>query len=288
MLRLALMMTVLTAIFVVVGYAIGLLVGAPEIIALLALIIAAVLNIVSFFYADKLVLKMSHAKIVSETEQPTLHRIVGSLAAADGLPKPRVAVVDSPAPNAFATGRNPSNAVVAVTTGLMNTVNENELEGVLSHELSHIKHRDMLIMSIAATVAGAISYVALIGQFGMIGGTNSRNNNAGIFALVAVILGPLAAAMVQMAISRSREYEADRGGALLSRKPLALASALEKIERAARGGAKMKANPSTSTLWIVNPFRGDSITELFSTHPSTRKRIERLRAMDTAERFGSI
>jgi len=281
-------MTVLTAIFVVVGYAIGLLVGAPEIIALLALIIAAVLNIVSFFYADKLVLKMSHAKIVSETEQPTLHRIVGSLAAADGLPKPRVAVVDSPAPNAFATGRNPSNAVVAVTTGLMNTVNENELEGVLSHELSHIKHRDMLIMSIAATVAGAISYVALIGQFGMIGGTNSRNNNAGIFALVAVILGPLAAAMVQMAISRSREYEADRGGALLSRKPLALASALEKIERAARGGAKMKANPSTSTLWIVNPFRGDSITELFSTHPSTRKRIERLRAMDTAERFGSI
>lgn len=278
-------MTVLTAIFVVVGYAIGLLIGAPEIIALLALILAAILNLVSFFYADKLVLKMSHAKIVSEAEQPTLHRIIGSLAAADGLPKPRVAVVESQAPNAFATGRNPSNAVVAVTTGLMNTVNENELEGVLSHEMTHIKHRDMLIMSVAATVAGAISYIALIGQFGMLGGAKGRNNNAGILALLAVILGPLAACMVQMAISRSREYEADKGGAMLCRKPLALASALEKIERAAKSGAKMKANPSTSSLWIVNPFRGDSITELFSTHPATRKRIERLRAMDTAERF---
>lgn len=280
------MLTVLTAIFVIVGYVVGLLFGYPEQIALVALILAAVLNIVSYLFADKIVLSMSHAKIVNAAEQPTLNRIVSSLAATDNLPMPKLAIVQSPAPNAFATGRGSNNSVVAVTTGLLGLVNENELEGVLSHELSHIKHRDMLIASIAATVAGAISYLALIGQFGgLYGSSNNRNNNAGYAALIAAVLAPLAASMVQMAISRNREYDADKGGALLCRKPLALASALEKIERVARSGVKLNANPSTSTLWIINPFRRDSLAELFSTHPSTSKRIERLRAMATAERI---
>jgi heat shock protein HtpX len=281
------MLTVLTAIFVIVGYVVGMMFGYPEQIALVALILAAILNIVSYLFADKIVLAMSHAKIVSAADQPTLYRVVSSLAAADNLPTPKIAVVQSQAPNAFATGRDPNNSVVAVTTGLLGLVNENELEGVLSHELTHIKHRDMLIGSIAATVAGAISYLALIGQFGgLFGGSNGRSNNNTVYAaLLAAILAPFAASMVQMAISRSREYEADKGGALLCRKPLALASALEKIERVARGGVKLNANPSTSTLWIVNPFRGASIVELFSTHPSTAKRIERLKAMATAERI---
>jgi heat shock protein HtpX len=221
---------------------------------------------------------MSHAKIVSESEQPTLHRIVSSLAASDGLPEPKVAIINSPAPNAFATGRGPNNSVVAVTTGLMGIVNENELEAVLSHEISHVKHRDVLIASVAATIAAAISYLALAGRFGVFFGS-SKNRNAGILALVVSFLAPLAALLVQTAISRDREYGADREGALLSRKPLALASALEKIERTARSGVKMKANPTTSPLWIVNPFRGDAILELFSTHPLTSKRVNRLKEM---------
>jgi heat shock protein HtpX len=279
-LRLAIMMTLLTAIFVFIGYVIGLLVGYTEFVTLGALAIAALLNVISYFFADKIVLRMSHAKIVSASDQPALHRIVSSLAAADNIPTPKVAVIESKVPNAFATGRGPSNSVVAVTTGLMGVVNDDELEGVLSHELSHVKHRDVLIASVVATIAGAISYLALIGRFGgLYAGSSSRNNNAGIFAIIVSFLAPFAALLVQTAISRSREYEADRGGAMLCRKPLALASALEKIERTVRNGPTLNANPSTSSLWIVNPFRGDTIIELFSTHPSTWKRIERLKAM---------
>ena len=279
-LRLAFMMTLLTAVFVFIGYVIGLLIGYPEFVTLGALAVAALLNIISYFFADKIVLKMSHAKLVSASDQPTLYRIVSSLAAADYLPTPKIAIIQSKVPNAFATGRGPNNSVVAVTTGLMGLVNEDELEGVLSHELSHVKHRDVLIASVVATIAGAISYLALIGRFGgMYASSDSRNNNAGIFAIVLSFLAPFAALLIQTAISRSREYEADRGGALLCRKPLALASALEKIERSVKGGSTLNVNPSTSSLWIVNPFRGDTIIELFSTHPSTWKRIERLKAM---------
>jgi len=280
MLRLALMMTILTAIFVVLGYVIGFLFGAPELIALGALIIAALLNLISYLYSDKIVLSMSHAKVVSETEQPALHRIVSTIAASAGLPKPKVAVIKTPVPNAFATGRGPNNSVVAVTTGLMSTVNENELEAVLSHEVSHVKHRDVLIASVVATIAGAISYLALMGRFSIfMGGSSGRDRNAGALALILSFLAPLAAFLVQTAISRGREYEADREGAMLSRKPLSLASALEKIERSVRSGKPLNVNPSTSPLWIVNPFRGDAILEMFSTHPSTWKRIERLKAI---------
>ncbi|MCX8182596.1 MAG: zinc metalloprotease HtpX [Candidatus Methanomethyliaceae archaeon] len=280
MLRLGLMMTVLTAIFVVLGYVIGFFLGSPELVSLGALVLAGIMNLVSYLYSDKIVLSMSRAKIVNESEYPELHRMVASLATSAGIPKPKVAIIKSRVPNAFATGRGPKNSVVAVTTGLMEMLNENELEGVLSHEISHIKHRDVLVASVAATIAGAISYLALIGRYSVFfGGSNERNRNAGALTLLLSLLAPLAAFLIQMAISRGREYDADKEGALLSRKPISLASALEKIERTARSGATLNVNPSTSPLWIVNPFRGDSLLEMFSTHPSTWKRIERLKAM---------
>ncbi|MCQ5337196.1 MAG: zinc metalloprotease HtpX [Candidatus Methanomethylicia archaeon] len=278
MIRLTLMMVFLTLIFVALGYAIGLVFGAPETIALFALILAAIFNLISYFYSDKIVLLMSHAKIVSEKEYPDLHNIVSKVAMMAGLPKPKVAIVNTKVPNAFATGRNPKNSVVAVTKGLLEILNESELEGVISHEIAHIKHRDVLISSVVATIAGAISYLAFIGRYSIFFG-GERNRNASLIAFLLSILAPFAALLIQMAISRGREYEADREGAMICKKPLSLASALEKIERYARSGIMMNINPSTSPLWIVNPFRGDTLLELFSTHPPTWKRIEKLKAM---------
>ncbi|MEM0101311.1 MAG: zinc metalloprotease HtpX [Candidatus Methanomethyliaceae archaeon] len=278
MFRLALMMLFLTLIFVGLGYVIGLMFGAPESVALFALILAGIMNFIAYFYSDKIVLSMTRAKIVNESEYPILHRIVSKLAISAGLPKPKVAIINSRIPNAFATGRNPKNSVVAVTKGLLEILNEDELEGVISHELSHIKNRDVLIQSIVATIAGAISYLALIGRYSIFF-SDSKNRNTGILAFLLSLLAPFAALLIQMAISRSREYEADKSGAMISKKPLSLASALEKIERFVKSGAMLNINPSTSPLWIVNPFRGDSLLELFSTHPPTWKRIERLKAM---------
>jgi heat shock protein HtpX len=272
------MMVFLTLIFVALGYAIGLVYGAPETIALFALILAAIFNLISYFYSDKIVLLMTHAKIVSEREYPDLHNIVSKVAMMAGLPKPKVAIVNTKVPNAFATGRNPKNSVVAVTKGLLEILNESELEGVISHEIAHIKHRDVLISSVVATIAGAISYLAFIGRYSIFFG-GERNRNASLIAFLLSILAPFAALLIQMAISRGREYEADREGAMICKKPLSLASALEKIERYARSGIMMNINPSTSPLWIVNPFRGDTLLELFSTHPPTWKRIEKLKAM---------
>jgi heat shock protein HtpX len=272
------MMVFLTLIFVALGYAIGLVFGAPETIALFALILAAIFNLISYFYSDKIVLLMSHAKIVSEREYPDLHNIVSKVAMMADLPKPKVAIVNTKVPNAFATGRNPKNSVVAVTKGLLEILNESELEGVISHEIAHIKHRDILISSVVATIAGAISYLAFIGRYSIFFG-DERNRNASLIAFLLSILAPFAALLIQMAISRGREYEADREGAMICKKPLSLASALEKIERYARSGMMMNINPSTSPLWIVNPFRGATLLELFSTHPPTWKRIEKLKAM---------
>jgi heat shock protein HtpX len=272
------MMVFLTLIFVALGYAIGLVYGAPETIALFALILAAIFNLISYFYSDKIVLLMTHAKIVSEREYPNLHNIVSKVTMMAGLPKPKVAIVNTKVPNAFATGRNPKNSVVAVTKGLLEILNESELEGVISHEIAHIKHRDVLISSVVATIAGAISYLAFIGRYSIFFG-GERNRNASLIAFLLSILAPFAALLIQMAISRGREYEADREGAMICKKPLSLASALEKIERHAKSGIMMNINPSTSPLWIVNPFRGDILLELFSTHPPTWKRIEKLKAM---------
>ncbi len=285
MLRLGAMMILLTGIFVILGYVVGLLFGSPELFTLGALVLAIIFNVISFFASDKIVISTTKAKIVSEAEQPTLHRIVSSLSLAAGLPKPKVAIVESPVPNAFATGRGPSNSVVAVTSGLMRAVTEDELEGVLSHEISHIKHRDVLVATVAATIAGAISYLALVGRFGAYT-SDSRNSNAAGLALILSFLAPLAAFLVQTAVSRGREYEADSEGAALSKKPLSLASALEKIERVARSGAQIRANPFTSPLWIINPFRADEVVALFSTHPPTVKRIERLK--EIAGKMGSL
>ncbi len=278
MIRLAFMMTMLAAIFIFLGYVVGMLFGAPELFTLGALLIALVMNTLSFLYSDRVVLSMTKAKVISETDQPVLHQIVSSLALSAGIPKPKVAIIDSQAPNAFATGRGPGRSVVAVTSGILGSLNESELEGVLSHEISHIKHRDVLVASIAATVASAISYLALVGRFGAYG-SDGRNRNASSIAMILSFLAPVAAFLIQVAISRGREYEADREGARLSRKPLSLAAALEKIERSAKGGARLAASPSTSPLWIVNPFRGEAFAEMFSTHPSTWKRIDRLKSM---------
>src|SRR5512136_765543 len=207
MLRLGLMMLMLTGIFVALGYVIGILFGSPELFALGALVLAALFNIVSYFASDRIVLSMTKARVVSEAEQPVLHRVVSSLALSAGLPKPKVAIVESPVPNAFATGRGPSKSVVAVTSGLMKAINEDELEGVLSHEISHIKHRDVLVATVAATIAGAISYLALVGRFGAYS-SDSRNSNTAMVAVVLRFLSPFAGFLVQIAISMVSVFEA--------------------------------------------------------------------------------
>ncbi len=282
MLRELVVMTVLTGLLLVVGFIVGVVLGLdPTSTTAVALILAMVMNFVSYFYSDKLVLRMSHARLVSEAEEPRLHRIVANMALKAGIPKPRVAVVPTDVPNAFATGRNPKNAVVAATKGLLNILNEDEIEGVLAHEVSHVMHRDTLISAMAATIAGAIGYLAWFGQMGtLFGGSSSgrRSNQQGngLLALLAFLLVPIASMFLQLAISRQREYKADESGAHISAMPLSLASALAKIENYVHHRPLQGVSPSTSALWVVNPFRGQSFAELFSTHPATSKRIARL------------
>ncbi len=272
------LMGVLTALLLAIGYVVGLIFGHPEEITFIALIFAAFMNVMSYLYSDRIVLTITGAKVVSEREAPELHSIVEKVALRAGIPKPRVAIVNSLVPNAFATGRNAKNAIVAVTKGLINHLSRDELEAVIGHEISHIKHRDILISSMAATIAGAIAYIAMMGRFSIFFADEDRGA-APLLALIAGILAPIAATIIQFAISREREYKADEGSAKITLKPLALASALEKIERVVRRGYSIKANPATSSLWIVNPFRGDELLELFSTHPPTWKRIERLKKL---------
>ena len=227
-----LLLTVLTFLFMGIGYFVGSLFGLGSLGALLALVLAAVLNFSSYFFSDKIVLKMYRAKIVSEQEAPALHSIVSDLAMSAGIPKPRVAIVENATPNAFATGRNPNNAVVAATTGILNLLDKDELEGVLAHELAHVRNRDILISSVAATIAGAIVWIANFAQFfAFFGGGGNNDDIGGIVGLILMsILAPIAATIVQLAISRSREFKADEGGARISCKPWALARALRKLE----------------------------------------------------------
>ncbi len=280
MLREVALMTLLTGLLLIVGYVVGLVLAIdPTTTTLFALVIAVVMNFATYFFSDKIVLKMSHAKLVSEQEEPRLHRIVANMAIKANIPKPRVAVVPTDVPNAFATGRNPQNAVVAATTGLLRILDENEIEGVLAHEVSHVMHRDTLISAMAATIAGAIGYVAWFGQMGVFyggGRRDSRQGGNGLLALLAFLLVPIASMFVQLAISRSREYKADEAGARISMQPLSLASALSKIENYVHHRPLQGVSPSTSALWVVNPFRGQSFAELFSTHPATSKRIRKL------------
>jgi len=270
LLKTTMLFAVLTGILLAASYAIG-------VSPLLAVGLAAFLNLGLYWFSDRIVLALSKAKRVSEVEFPELHAIIKRLASNSGLPTPSIAVVESSVPNAFATGRSPSHATIAVHSSLLESLSKDELEGVLSHEMTHIKNYDTLTSVIVATVAGAISYIAQLGWFlaPAYGYGGQRNRDSGLGAVLAIFLAPIAALLVQMAISRTREFAADEGGAKLSRNPLALASALEKIEKSVTH-KRNHGNPALSQLYIVNPFRGSSLVELFSTHPPTWKRVARL------------
>jgi heat shock protein HtpX len=276
-LKTAILLAGLTALFMGVGYLIGGQAG-----AMLALLVVAGINLFTYWNADKMVLSMNGAQEVDERTAPEFVGLVRQLAQRAGLPMPRVYIMDNPQPNAFATGRNPQNAAVAATTGLLNMLSREEIAGVMAHELSHIKNRDTLIMTITATIAGAISMLAQFGLF--FGGNRDNNGGLGIIGTLAmVILAPVAAMVVQMAISRTREYAADNMGARISGQPAWLASALAKIDNAARQIENIPAerNPATAPLFIVNPLSGARMDNLFSTHPATENRIAALEQLAT-------
>lgn len=280
MARTALLMGVLTGLLMLVGLAAGYLTGISITYTLgIFLVIAVLMNLAIYWFADRWVLKLYRAKIVSEAEQPKLHQMVSRLASSARLPKPKVAIVPTETPNAFATGRSPSHSVVAVTDGAMKLLSDEELEGVLGHELAHVKNRDMLINTMAAIIGAVISYVMYFSMFA--GGRRGRDGGASALALIGIILIPFAAMLVRLSISRGREYGADRDGAGISRKPLALASSLRKLESAAKSRPMEHGNPSTSHMFIVNPFR----KEFFSTHPSTQERVKRLEQLAKTGRF---
>lgn len=246
-----------------------------------ALVFAGAMNLGSYFFSDKIVLKMYRARIVGPEEAPGLYRVVERLARRAELPMPKVAIIPGQQPNAFATGRNPKHAVVAATEGILQLLDEDELEGVMAHELAHVRHRDILIASVAATLAGAIMMLARFGLFFGGGGDRDRGAGGGALALVLMILAPIAAMIVQMAISRTREYAADRAGAEISRSPMALASALQKIAGAAHRIPNMEAerNPASAHLFIVNPLSGARMDNLFATHPNVENRVAALQDM---------
>jgi heat shock protein HtpX len=271
--RAAILLAGLTALFMAVGY----LLGGPEGMVI-AFIIAVAMNLFSYWRSDKLVLSMYGAQEVDDRTAPEFVGLVRELSSRAGLPMPRVYLMDNPQPNAFVTGRNPDHAAVAATTGLLDMLGPRELAGVIGHELTHIKNRDTLTMTVTATIAGAISMLAQFG--GLFGGRRDSegNRSGGLGALLAIFLAPLAAMLVQMAISRTREYAADRGSAQLSGDPLGLVSALGKLDNAARQIENRSAqqNPATAPLFIVNPLSGVRMDNLFSTHPSTENRIAAL------------
>ena len=270
------LMVALTLVLVFVGAALGGKNGMT-----IALVFAFGMNFITYWFSDKIVLKMYRAQQVSEAESPELFGTVRRLAQKAALPMPKIYIMEQEQPNAFATGRNPKHGAVAVTTGIMKILSREELEGVLAHELAHIKNRDILIGTIAASIAGAISYLAQMAQWAMIfGGKSNEDGEQGspIASIVMMIVGPIAAMIVQMAISRSREYGADAGGASISGNPLYLANALKKLQMAAQK-IPMDANPATSHMFIVNPLSGGGILKLFSTHPPIEERVARLEAM---------
>jgi heat shock protein HtpX len=277
------LLATLTALILWVGQALG---GQRGL--MLGLIFAAVMNFGAYWWSDQIVLRMYGAQEVSPAQVPELWSIVRELAQRANLPMPRLYIIPEQAPNAFATGRNPENAAVAVTVGLLDMLDRQELAGVLAHELSHVKHRDTLIMTIAGSLAGAMSMIANMAMFSaMFGGGFSDDEDDGanpIGGLLGVLIAPIAASLIQMAISRSREFMADEEGAHLSRQPLALARALSKLEAWKQRLPMHAGSPATAHLFIVNPFTGEGLSNLFSTHPSTQERIERLQAMASANR----
>lgn len=274
--RTALLMASMTALFMAVGALIG-----GEAGMMFALLFAIGTNLFAYWNADKIVLRMYGAREADARTSPELVSIVEQLAVRAGLPKPKTYIIDNPQPNAFATGRNPENAAVAATTGLLRILNRSEIEAVMAHELAHVKNRDTLTMTITATLAGAISMLA---QFGLFFGGN-RNSPLGLIGtILVVLLAPIAAMLVQMAISRTREYAADKTGAEICGNPMALASALQKLQQTAQttDNRQAEANPATAHLFIVNPLRGVKLDGLFSTHPRMEERIRRLTAMQAS------
>jgi heat shock protein HtpX len=270
------LLAVLTVLFVLVGKAIG---GQSGMVFAFGL--AVVMNVGSYWFSDKIVLRMYRAKEVTEAEEPQLHGMVRRLAVAAGVPMPKVYVIPEESPNAFATGRNPAHAAVAATEGILRILTPDELEGVLAHEMSHVRNRDILIGTVAATLAGAIMMLANMARFAAFfgGGRDDREGGGGGLSLLAMaIFAPIGAMLIQMAVSRSREYLADDTGARLCGKPEALARALEKISRGSRQ-VPMDASPATAHMFILSPLTGGGLMSLFSTHPPVEKRIERLLAM---------
>lgn len=274
LLKTAILMAAITALFMAIGAMIGGQSG-----MLLALVVAVGMNFFSYWFSDTLVLKMYKAREVDETSAPQFHAMVRELADRAQLPMPRVYLIDEDAPNAFATGRNPAHAAVAATTGLLRVLSAAELRGVMAHELAHVKHRDILISTVSATMAGAISMLANFAMF--FGGRDGNGRSNPIVGILVAVLAPIAASVIQMAISRAREFEADRGGAAISGDPAALASALTKIHRLAQGIPMQAAerHPETAQMMIMNPLTGGGLRALFSTHPATEERVERLLAM---------
>lgn len=275
LLKTAVLMAAITALFM----AIGSLLGGRQGMAI-ALVVALGMNFFSYWFSDTLVLKMYNAQQVDESSAPQFYRMVAELAQRAQLPTPKVYLINEDAPNAFATGRNPEHAAVAATTGILRMLSEPELRGVMAHELAHVRHRDILISTVSATMAGAISMLANFAMF--FGGRDSEGRSTNpIVGILVMILAPIAASLIQMAISRAREFEADRGGAEISGNPRALASALQKIHNVAQGIPLEAAerHPETAQMMIVNPLSAGGLRGLFSTHPSTEERVARLLAM---------
>ena len=275
LMKTAILMAAITALFMAIGSLLGGRQG-----MMLALIVALGMNFFSYWFSDTLVLKMYNAQQVDESSAPQFYGMVRDLAQRAQLPMPKVYLINEDAPNAFATGRNPEHAAVAATTGILRVLTERELRGVMAHELSHVRHRDILISTISATMAGAISMLANFAMF--FGGRNSEGRSTNPFVgILVMLLAPIAASLIQMAISRAREFEADRGGAEISGDPQALASALEKIHRIAQGIPLETAerHPETAQMMIMNPLSGGAIDSLFSTHPATEERVARLHAL---------
>jgi len=271
-------LAVLSVLFIFIGSVVGGQNGAA-----MALIMAGVMNIGAYWFSDKIVLAMYRARQVTEKEAPELFSVVRELTMRASLPMPKVYIMDNPAPNAFATGRNPEHSAVAVTTGILSLLSRDELAGVVAHELAHIKNRDILISTVAATIAGAISYISHMASWGlMFGGgrrdSEDRNPFGSVIAIAVMILAPIAAMLIQMAISRSREYRADESGAAICGNPLSLAGALKKLHAGTRR-IPMEANPATAHMFIVSPLTGGGMLSLFSTHPPIEERIARLEAI---------
>jgi heat shock protein HtpX len=278
--RTAVLFAFMFGLFIVIGWAVGYLFLGDWLSGMLFfLVLAGAINLISYFYSSKIVLWSYRARIVSEREAPRLYKIVQQVALKANLPMPKIAIVPTETPNAFATGRNPKNAVVAATEGLLKTLDDDELEGVLAHEMAHVKDRDILVMTIAATLAGAISFAARYTLFSTMFGGGKRDSGASAIVLIAAITAPLAALLIQLAISRSREYKADEEGAMIIGRPLSLARALEKLEVANKKKPIRYGNPASASLWIVNPFSASGLVRIFSTHPPVAERVKRLRLM---------